>query len=305
MDRVVRRETRTYQKHSRSPYAPMSIESAKTTLALSSNWIQYRLETPANRNPFMPPTTDCNTQLRTHLHYLESMERIDRIVRHSKDIQPMMRDVVECMLEVLECDRAWLLYPCNPEADYWRVPVEATRPQYPGVFAEQVDMPVETDVAEAFRMALDSSGPIIYDPTTNRHIPAGDRFAIRSQMLLAIHPRLGDPWMIGVHQCSHLRTWSKDDQRLFQDIANRLTDGISNLLPALDELGLTEDTLVVFTGDHGESMTEHGIFFDHHGLYDCSIHVPFSARWPGHIPQNVRLPHTFQVSDVAQLLKQR
>jgi len=37
---------------------------------------------------------------------------------------------------------------------------------------------------------------------------------------------------------------------------------------------LPRDSLVIITGDHGESMTEHDIFFTHHGLYDCTIHVP-------------------------------
>jgi arylsulfatase len=83
-----------------------------------------------------------------------------------------------------------------------------------------------------------------------------------------------------------------------------LDDAIGNLIGALDNLGLAENTLLLFTADHGESMTEHGIYFDHHGLYDCTLHVPFIARWPGHIPCGARLPHTLQVSDIAPTLLQ-
>jgi arylsulfatase len=89
---------------------------------------------------------------------------------------------------------------------------------------------------------------------------------------------------------------------LYDQEIRYLDDGVAQLLEALDELSLAESTLVLFTGDHGESMTEHGIYFDHHGLYDSTIHVPLVMRWPGHLPASVRLPHTLQVSDIAPTL---
>jgi arylsulfatase A-like enzyme len=46
------------------------------------------------------------------------------------------------------------------------------------------------------------------------------------------------------------------------------------MVNTLDENGLMDTTLLVITSDHGESLTEHGIFFDHHGLYDPTIRVP-------------------------------
>lgn len=89
---------------------------------------------------------------------------------------------------------------------------------------------------------------------------------------------------------------------LYDQEIRYLDDGIEQLLAALDELGLAAKTLVIFTGDHGESMTEHGIFFDHHGLYDCTLRVPLIARWPGHLPRGLRLPQMLQVSDIAPTL---
>jgi len=48
----------------------------------------------------------------------------------------------------------------------------------------------------------------------------------------------------------------------------------SEFVDFLKDTGLYENTLVIFTADHGESLTEHGIYFDHHGLYDVSLRVP-------------------------------
>jgi arylsulfatase A-like enzyme len=78
-----------------------------------------------------------------------------------------------------------------------------------------------------------------------------------------------------------------------------LDDGISDLLSALDERGLAENTLVVFLADHGTSLTKHGIFYEHHGLYDETIHVPLILRWPGRLPRGVRHRPMLQMSDVA------
>ena len=55
---------------------------------------------------------------------------------------------------------------------------------------------------------------------------------------------------------------------LYDAEIRHVDDGVSQLLAALDEMGLADDTLVLLTGDHGESMYQHDIFFDHHGLYD-------------------------------------
>ena len=49
---------------------------------------------------------------------------------------------------------------------------------------------------------------------------------------------------------------------------------IGRLVKHFKKQGIYEDTIFVITSDHGESLIEHGIFFDHHGLYDESIHIP-------------------------------
>ena len=37
---------------------------------------------------------------------------------------------------------------------------------------------------------------------------------------------------------------------------------------------------VAFTADHGESFGEHGIWWDHAGLYPSTVHVPLIVAWP-------------------------
>ncbi|MEB3846372.1 MAG: sulfatase-like hydrolase/transferase, partial [Desulfurococcales archaeon] len=48
----------------------------------------------------------------------------------------------------------------------------------------------------------------------------------------------------------------------------------------LEEVDL-DKTIIVITADHGESLGEHGIWFDHHGLYEVSLRVPLFIYLPG------------------------
>lgn len=65
---------------------------------------------------------------------------------------------------------------------------------------------------------------------------------------------------------------------------------LARMFTRLDELGLADNTIVILTGDHGESLLEHQIWFDHHGLYETNIHVPLIIKAPGRLPQGVRIP---------------
>ncbi|MBQ2756352.1 MAG: sulfatase [Oscillospiraceae bacterium] len=73
---------------------------------------------------------------------------------------------------------------------------------------------------------------------------------------------------------------------------------ISQILCKLEQLGLEEETLVVFTSDHGETLDEHDCYYDHHGLYECTLVVPFALRFKGKLPGGVRVPDICQLKDV-------
>ena len=58
---------------------------------------------------------------------------------------------------------------------------------------------------------------------------------------------------------------------------------IGRVLDYLEQKGLAENTLVVFTSDHGDYMGDHGLMAKSPAMYDCLVRVPFLVRWPGHI----------------------
>jgi len=58
---------------------------------------------------------------------------------------------------------------------------------------------------------------------------------------------------------------------------------VGALVDVLDALGVARDTIVVVVADHGESLGEHGIFFDHQGLYEPTVRVPLVVWAPGRV----------------------
>jgi arylsulfatase A-like enzyme len=77
---------------------------------------------------------------------------------------------------------------------------------------------------------------------------------------------------------------------------------IQSIFTTLEAKGLAEETIVVVNGDHGETLYEHDCFFDHHGLYECTLTVPLILRYPGHLPSGVRVKGYNQHKDLVPTL---
>jgi arylsulfatase A-like enzyme len=65
---------------------------------------------------------------------------------------------------------------------------------------------------------------------------------------------------------------------------------IQTLLNAVEAQGLLDNTIVVINSDHGETLYDHDCYFDHHGMYDQTIHVPLIIQYPGKVPAGKRVP---------------
>jgi arylsulfatase len=60
-----------------------------------------------------------------------------------------------------------------------------------------------------------------------------------------------------------------------------IDDGIERVLRALDETGQRENTIVVFTTDHGGYVGDHGSWHKSLAFFDCLIRLPMIVSWPG------------------------
>lgn len=77
---------------------------------------------------------------------------------------------------------------------------------------------------------------------------------------------------------------------------------IQSIFTALETHGIMDETLVVVTSDHGETLYDHDCYFDHHGIYDVTLHVPLILRYPGRVPAGKRVSGYAQHYDLVPTL---
>ena len=75
-------------------------------------------------------------------------------------------------------------------------------------------------------------------------------------------------------------------------------DSIGRLMEYLDKEGIAKDTLVIYCGDQGFYMGEHGMY-DKRWIFEESLRMPLIMRWPGHIRPGVRSSAMVQELDYA------
>ncbi len=75
---------------------------------------------------------------RAHVHFLESLDVVNRAMHGATSLEHGMDAVLDTMLTVFDCDRAWIVRRAATAAPVWRVAFERTRPEYPGVGAGHV-----------------------------------------------------------------------------------------------------------------------------------------------------------------------
>ena len=94
-----------------------------------------------------------------------------------------------------------------------------------------------------------------------------------------------------VREIRHLRALY-DGEVAFND------SQLARLLTELDRLHLSDNTVVVFTSDHGEEFYEHGRRDHGHTLFEELVHVPLIVRWPNRIPAGALQPGAVQLVDL-------
>jgi choline-sulfatase len=80
-------------------------------------------------------------------------------------------------------------------------------------------------------------------------------------------------------------------------LVTRMDAMIGQILQALHDNDLADDTLTVYTSDHGDMAGEHGLWWKH-TFYEESAKVPLIVSWPGAIPPGQRCARVVNAVDV-------
>jgi arylsulfatase A-like enzyme len=100
--------------------------------------------------------------------------------------------------------------------------------------------------------------------------------------------------------------WGNDPERRLLDrysgAVRYVDEQLGRLQRWMERRGILDDTILVLTSDHGESLNEHEIYFDHHGLYEVNTHVPLIMRYPQRLPAGQQVEGFVQHVDLVPTL---
>jgi arylsulfatase A-like enzyme len=106
----------------------------------------------------------------------------------------------------------------------------------------------------------------------------------------------------GIHGYnSHLRPEAERKQLVatYYGMISLMDKYIGKILNRMDDLGLVEDTIVVFTTDHGHFFGQHGLQAKGGFMYEDLIKVPFIVRYPGKVEANFQSDAMVSLVDLA------
>lgn len=96
--------------------------------------------------------------------------------------------------------------------------------------------------------------------------------------------------------------WSKT-VALYFGMISQIDDAIGRVIAELESLGILDDTLVIYTSDHGDLCGAHRMLDKHYVLYDDVTRVPLIMRWPKKFQPGTRLDaFSYQTLDMAPTL---
>src|SRR5580658_7898234 len=130
--------------------------------------------------------------------FLESMDRLSRAMQDTEDLEQLSH-VLEAVLSIFACDRAWLAYPSDADNRRWRTVAQRACPEVADTPSLDLDLPMEPEIAEVFRLVEASEVAVRFGAGGNRLSKVlAKRLGARSQMCLAVYPKIGKPFTLGL-----------------------------------------------------------------------------------------------------------
>jgi len=166
--------------------------------------------------------------------------------------------------------------------------------------AALAQMRISQDLFPAYDLKLPVSGEGILDAAATRNMSRMTKEQ-RAAWHAAYDPKNAAFLAAGLSG-DELTQWNY--QRYIKDYLRcvlAVDQSVGRLLDYLDEAGLRDNTVVIYTSDQGFYLGEHG-WYDKRWMYEPSLRTPMFVRWPGVVPAGVVDEHLVQNIDLAPTL---
>jgi arylsulfatase len=80
---------------------------------------------------------------------------------------------------------------------------------------------------------------------------------------------------------------ARTKQALYYAMIEQLDEQFGRILAHLDATGQRDNTVIIFTSDHGETLGDHGLMYKGCRFYEGLVRVPLIVSWPGRFAEGV------------------
>lgn len=226
---------------------------------------------------------------------LDALATIDRTLAQSGELALTLRDVAKNLLDIFSCERVYLRLLDPVEGGLFEPTVLTRLPE--GEVRRRV---FEDDDFGRSLLAAARIGEVVRCGPGGPAIPPDSLLAtlgVRSAMLAVFTPRLGPPFVVGVHDCARGREFDLE-RRLLACIGTRMTDAIAHVM-AVQHLRQSEARCRVLIEHAGDAIML--IDVGTQRIIDANRRAEQLLGWPhGHLigAEIVQLSPEFQPDEV-------
>ncbi|MES9853202.1 MAG: PAS domain S-box protein [Candidatus Thiodiazotropha sp. L084R] len=170
-------------------------------------------------------------QIEQHTWYLESLDRVSRILSEHQFSSSLMHSLMDLVLEIFNADRVWMIDPCDPDVPFCQVIHESSRPEYLGALTSDGRLMMDRSSSEVMSFALSQAEP--YLRHRDKVVDQDDlihKLGIQSEMMAVLHLENAAPRLLVIHQCRNSYLWNPVEKALFRAVSERIAMALSGYL---------------------------------------------------------------------------
>jgi arylsulfatase len=95
---------------------------------------------------------------------------------------------------------------------------------------------------------------------------------------------------------------AKEIQAAYYAMIELIDENVGRMLDTLERTGQRQNTVVIFTSDHGEMLGDHGLLLKGCRFYEGLVRVPLIFSWPGHMTGGMISDALVELTDIAPTL---
>jgi PAS domain S-box-containing protein len=177
-----------------------------------------------------------------HMRYLEGMNDVSGAIESSQEAERMMPSALERLLEVFDCDRAWLIHLGDSDASGHRIAFNAERPRPDGsrdagsranaAALLSGIIPAEAGFESIVLACRATEQPVVFG--RERPLPnAGfwrNELNVGSAKAISVRPQVGRSWILCLLRSPNAPPWLGQDLSLFKDVSSRIAAALGAML---------------------------------------------------------------------------